>query len=105
MTTPDKIAARTLAPAPTCNAALAIQFSPARQGTLRACVEATLSEYFAHLDGHATTDLYALVLREIEAPLLASVMRHAGNNQCVAAQLLGLNRGTLRKKLKQYDLL
>lgn len=105
MNIPDKNAARAVAEASSCNAMAATELAPAQQGALRACVEATLDEYFAHLDGYATTDLYALVLREIEAPLLAAVMRHTDNNQCAAAQLLGLNRGTLRKKLKQYDLL
>jgi Fis family transcriptional regulator len=41
----------------------------------------------------------------VEAPLLATVMRHAGGNQSRAAEMLGLNRGTLRKKLKQHGLL
>ena len=46
-----------------------------------------------------------MVLSEIEAPLLEEVMKYTRNNQTRASQMLGLNRGTLRKKLKQYDLL
>lgn len=99
MTNTDRNAASALAQAPDCDVI------PAQHGALRNCVEAALDRYFAQLDGHSTTDVYALVLREIEVPLLIAVMRHAGNNQCAAAQLLGLNRGTLRKKLKQYNLL
>lgn len=72
---------------------------------LRVCVERALEAYFARLDGETTQDLYAMVLAEIEAPLLETVMRHAEGNQCQAASMLGINRGTLRKKLKQYDLL
>lgn len=73
--------------------------------TLRACVEKTLQTYFAHLDGQITTNLYDLVLSEVEAPLFASVMEYVKGNQSKASELLGLNRGTLRKKLKQYNLL
>lgn len=72
---------------------------------LRVCVERALEAYFACLDGEAAKDLYGMVLAEIEAPLLEIVMRHAEGNQCQAASMLGINRGTLRKKLKQYDLL
>ena len=72
---------------------------------LSVCVERALEAYFADLDGEPTSELYALVLAEVEAPLLATVMRRVNNNQSVAAKTLGLNRGTLRKKLKQYGLL
>lgn len=72
---------------------------------LRICVERALEAYFARLDGETAKDLYGMVLAEIEAPLLETVMRHAQGNQCQAASMLGINRGTLRKKLKQYDLL
>ncbi|MDP4870221.1 MAG: DNA-binding transcriptional regulator Fis, partial [Gammaproteobacteria bacterium] len=50
-------------------------------------------------------DLYDLVLAEVEAPLLAAVMHQTRGNQSKAAIVLGLNRGTLRTKLKQYGLL
>lgn len=73
--------------------------------TLRSCVEKALQTYFAHLDGQNTTDLYDLVLSEVEAPLFATVMEYVKGNQSKASELLGLNRGTLRKKLKQYNLL
>lgn len=73
--------------------------------TLRDCVESTLSNYFAQLDGAPVTDVYQLVLSEVEAPLLEQVLKYTRNNQTKASVLLGLNRGTLRKKLKQYGLL
>lgn len=73
--------------------------------TLRQSVEQSMQTYFKDLDGHAVTDLYDLVLQEVEAPLFASVMAYTKDNQSKAATLLGLNRGTLRKKLKQYDLI
>lgn len=73
--------------------------------TLRDCVEKTLSNYFTQLDGAPVTDVYQLVLSEVEAPLLEQVLKYTRNNQTKASALLGLNRGTLRKKLKQYGLL
>lgn len=73
--------------------------------TLRDSVAYAINQYFAKLDGQPTSELYNLVLSEVEPPLLIAVMRQAQGNQTVAADLLGLNRGTLRKKLLQYDLL
>lgn len=72
---------------------------------LRVCVEQALEAYFSRLDGETPKDIYAMVLAEMEAPMLAIVMREAKGNQSLAAAMLGINRGTLRKKLKQYDLL
>ena len=73
--------------------------------SLRHCVERVIADYFNDLDGQHCTDLYELVLQEVEAPLFAAVMQYTGNNQSKAAEILSLNRGTLRKKLKSYDLL
>ena len=73
--------------------------------TLRDSVAIALGNYFKHLDGQPVTDVYNMVLSEVEAPLLEEVLRYTRNNQTKAAVLLGLNRGTLRKKLKQYALL
>jgi Fis family transcriptional regulator len=73
--------------------------------TLRDSVEVALKNYFAQLDGAPVTEVYQLVLSEVEAPLLEQVMKYTRNNQTRASTMLGLNRGTLRKKLKQYDLL
>ena len=71
---------------------------------LRDCVRQSLERYFAELDGHSTSGLFKLVMAEVEAPLLAVVMRYTDSNQSKAAEILGINRGTLRKKLRQYDL-
>lgn len=73
--------------------------------TLRDSVELALRNYFEHLDGQDVTDVYNMVLAEVEAPLLESVMDYVRGNQTRASEVLGLNRGTLRKKLKQYGLL
>ena len=79
--------------------------SGGRSEPLSVCVERAVEAYFDDLDGEQATELYKLVLDEVEAPLLRSVMRHAAGNQSRAAAILGLSRGTLRKKLKQYGLL
>lgn len=73
--------------------------------SLRDCVERAVTNYFQHLDGQDVTDVYEMVLAEVEAPMLEVVMKYTRHNQTKAANLLGLNRGTLRKKLKQYGLL
>lgn len=79
--------------------------SAATERPLREAVDTAMRRYFAHLDGESVTDLYTMVLAEVEAPLLAAVMEHVDGNQTRAADMLGLNRGTLRKKLKHYDLI
>ena len=73
--------------------------------SLRQSVEQSLTQYFNELDGQQTSALYDLFMQQVEAPLFECVMRHTQDNQSKAAAILGLNRGTLRKKLKQYDLL
>jgi len=73
--------------------------------SLRECVKQALDNYFAQLDGEPPAQLHDMVLEQIELPLLQKVMEFTGNNQSKAAKILGLSRGTLRKKLKMYDLL
>lgn len=71
---------------------------------LSECVETALKDYFKHLDGHPAANLYEMLLAEVEAPLFKATLEHTNGNQSRAAELLGLNRGTLRKKLKTYGL-
>jgi Fis family transcriptional regulator len=73
--------------------------------TLRNCVRRSLADYFRNLDGEPVNELYEMVLAEMEIPLLEKVLEYTRGNQTKAAEMLGLNRGTLRKKLKQYGLL
>ena len=68
-------------------------------------VEQSINQYFENLGGHETIDLYDLVLKEVELPLIIAVLKQTKNNQSKASKILGLNRGTLRKKLKQYNLI
>jgi Fis family transcriptional regulator len=67
--------------------------------------EDALKKYLKDMNGHAPGDLYGLVLGEVEAPLFKTVMDHTQGNQSRAAEILGMNRATLRKKLKTYYLL
>jgi Fis family transcriptional regulator len=75
-----------------------------RELPLRNHAERALSEYFTSLNGHRPAHLYDLVLREVEEPLFRVVLDYAEGNQSRAAGILGINRGTLRKKLKQFGL-
>jgi len=77
----------------------------AQAQSLRGCVEQAMENYFQNLDGQDVSDVYDMVMAEVEAPMLEIVLKYTRHNQTRAAQVLGLNRGTLRKKLKQYGLL
>jgi Fis family transcriptional regulator len=72
--------------------------------SLSESVEAAVKKYINAMDGQEISNLYDLVVSEIEAPLLATVMKRTSHNQSRASSVLGLNRGTLRKKLKKYGL-
>lgn len=72
--------------------------------TLRECVKEAMRSYFQQLEGHPTGELYKMVMAEVEEPLFRSVLEYTGGNQSKASELLGINRGTLRKKLKLYGL-
>ena len=75
-----------------------------QQGTLRESVELAMKNYFSQLEEEQPTDNYELVMAEVEAPLMEAVMAYTNGNQTKASTVLGLNRGTLRKKLKMYGL-
>lgn len=76
-----------------------------RRQPLCSCVEVALAAFLAEVGDAAPSGLYDLVLAQVERPLLATVLRHTEQNQSRAAELLGINRSTLRRKLRQYGLL
>ena len=73
--------------------------------SLSEAVKSSLEQYFNTLHGNDPNNLYDMVLQQIEQPLMEIVMQQVDGNQSRAAECLGLNRGTLRKKLKIYNLL
>ena len=75
-----------------------------RSVPLRSHAEQALDNYFSSLNGHAPGHLYELVMREVEEPLFRAALDYADGNQSRAADILGINRGTLRKKLKTYGI-
>ena len=68
-------------------------------------VSKSMRKYFKELDGEKPTDIYNMVLKEVELPLLEIVMKECNDNQSEASKILGINRGTLRTKLKEHKLL
>ena len=75
-----------------------------RADPLGKCVQDALETYLRNMDGHDVTDLYRLVIEEVERPLFDTVVRHADGNLTLAARLLGLTRSTLRKRLTDYGI-
>jgi len=73
--------------------------------TLRQAVKDTLRNYFTNIGNEQPVDFYSILLEEIERPLLEVLINHTHYNQVRMANILGMSRGTLRKKLKQYGLL
>lgn len=74
-------------------------------GSLSETVRESLLQYFSELDGNHPGNLYNIVLQQVEQPLLEIVLDRVDGNQSKAAECLGINRGTLRKKLKIYNLI
>ncbi|WPL16657.1 Hin recombinational enhancer-binding protein [Thiorhodovibrio winogradskyi] len=72
---------------------------------LHDCVRTALQFYLARMGDHQIDNLYRFVLDEVERPLLETVLHHASGNQTLAARMLGVSRGTLRKKISQFGLL
>ncbi len=67
-------------------------------------VEKSLDEYFLRLDGEPPHGIYDMVITHVERAMISSVMERAGGNQTQAADMLGLNRSTLRTKLTKYGI-
>jgi Fis family transcriptional regulator len=71
---------------------------------LQQAVKESLEDYFLHLNGETPHAIYDLVLACVEKPMLEYILNKVGGNQSKAAEILGLNRNTLRKKMAQYNL-
>ena len=79
--------------------------SGARSPTLAVAVQDAVVTFFDESANEPIKDLYEQVLAEVEVPLIKCVLKYTNNNQSQTATILGLNRGTLRKKLRKYGLL
>ncbi len=75
-----------------------------RREPMRTCIQTALEMYFTDLNGHKAADVYQMVMAEVEPAMLETVLKHAESNQTRAAEMLGINRSTLRKKLRQYGI-
>lgn len=69
------------------------------------CIRHSLESYFKDLHGEEPHSMYDMILNVVEKPLLETVMQHADGNQSRAAEWLGINRNTLRRKLVEHKLL
>ena len=76
----------------------------ARDNELSSTVRKVMRQYFKDLDGEKCTGIYEMVVHAVEKPMLEVVMLQAQGNQTRAAELLGINRNTLRKKLEQHGI-
>jgi Fis family transcriptional regulator len=72
---------------------------------VQASIKQAITQYFINLDGADASNIYDLVMSQVERPLLLTVMQHAKNNQSKAAQWLGLSRNTLRKLLAKHQII
>ncbi len=75
-----------------------------RTHDISACIYGALETYFEDLDGEMPAPIYDMVLKSVERPMLEIVLQQAGGNQTLAADMLGINRNTLRKKLVEHKL-
>ena len=72
---------------------------------ISACITGALQSYFRDLDGEAPSAIYDMVIKSVERPMIEVTLQQAGGNQMLAAEMLGINRNTLRKKITEYRLL
>ena len=73
--------------------------------TLAKFTEQRLQDYFLQLDGNKPSQLYEMVIQQVEQPLIKVVLQQTHNNQSEAAKILGISRGTLRKKMALFGML
>ncbi len=72
--------------------------------SLESVVELKISRFLDQVGKYYPQNLYALIMKKTEKPLLNQILRRTGGNQVHAARILGINRNTLRKKMKMYEI-
>ena len=80
-------------------------FEPGSNSGFSACITGALENYFRNLDGEQPSAIYDMVIKSVERPMIEVTLLQAGGNQTLAAEMLGINRNTLRKKITEYRLL
>ena len=75
-----------------------------RSNELADCVKRSLERYFKDMDGEKPTSIHDMVLKSVEKPMIELVLARAEGNQTLAAEMLGINRNTLRKKMKAHGI-
>ena len=74
------------------------------ENEVAACVRKAMDKYFKDLDGEEPQAIYDMVISCVEKPLLEVILKHSQGNQTKASEMLGINRNTLRKKLKDHGM-
>ncbi|OJW58811.1 helix-turn-helix domain-containing protein [uncultured Thiobacillus sp.] len=74
------------------------------ENEIAACMRRSLNRYFKDLDGETPSEIYNMVVSAVEKPLLTYILDRAAGNQTRAADMLGINRNTLRKKMREHGL-
>jgi DNA-binding protein Fis len=72
--------------------------------SLEAVVELKISRFLEQIGTYYPENLHSLIMQKVEKPLISQILRRTGGNQVHASKILGINRNTLRKKMKMYGL-
>ena len=75
-----------------------------KENDIAACIRDALETYFRDLDGEMPSGIYDMVLKSVERPMLEVMLEKAKGNQSLAAEMLGINRNTLRRKINEHRL-
>ncbi len=75
-----------------------------KENEIASCIRKAINGYLNDLDGEKPCHIYNMVMHSVEKPLIEIAMQHTKGNQTQAADLLGINRNTLRQKMKQYQI-
>ena len=75
-----------------------------KENEIASCIRKAIGGYLNDLDGENPGNLYSMVIQSVEKPLIEIAIQHTNGNQTQAADLLGINRNTLRQKMKQFQI-
>jgi len=75
-----------------------------KENEIASCIRKAIDGYLNDLDGEKPRHLYSMVIHSVEKPLIEIAIQHTKGNQTQAAELLGINRNTLRQKMKQFQI-